>query len=128
MYVIIKALHITAVIVWIGTMAVAPLLRHRTPAPLRASIRGLMSVGLIATWLAGLSLATSAGVLSTQWLRAKLLLVLLLSAWHGVMAGQLRRDDAPAAGAKARASWVPTALLMSIVLVIVLLVILKPSL
>lgn len=46
---------------------------------------------MVATWVLGLFLASSGNWLGSGWLNTKLIVVFLLSALHGVLAGTLRR-------------------------------------
>ena len=91
-YGLVKSLHIVAVIVWIGTMFAAAMHTGRAVDPeilRRWRIGMTVSMGL--TWAAGLYLALSAGWFASGWLMTKLVFVVILSAYHGILTGQLRR-------------------------------------
>lgn len=108
LYDLIKAGHIVAVVTWFGGMlAAALLLRHggkgmsgkdvdgQTMAmSLRAWDRKVTTPAMIATWALGLTMAMSANWFASRWMIAKLVLVVALSALHGVLSGQLRRATA----------------------------------
>jgi len=106
-YLWVKAAHIIFVIFWMAGLFLLPryLVHHQealgTPqadewsvreAKLRAMILG-PSIGLV--WLLGLSLAANDGLFDGQpglgWLHAKLLLVLLLSGYHGWAVGYSKK-------------------------------------
>ncbi len=92
----------------------------------RRLLKAIINPAMIVTILLGLGLATYYGMWSDGWLHAKILLVLLLSASHGVLAKHVRLfagDERPR-----KSSWyrmfneVPTVLFV----LIVILVIFKP--
>ncbi len=101
----IKALHVAAVVAWIGGLlvlssVVAPL--ANAPVPHLPQERRLMiaagrwdrtitTPAMVLAWVLGLGMALHAGWFSSTWLVAKLIVVVALSALHGVMAGTLRR-------------------------------------
>ena len=101
-YLSIKALHLLALITWVGTMLVSPWLiiwADRAPPTLRSQMLGSLRRGyqalsipaMLATWIMGTALAWLGGWFTMHWLIAKLILVLCFSALHGVLSGQLRR-------------------------------------
>lgn len=53
--------------------------------------RTVTTPALLLTWIFGLSLALSAGWLSSGWLIVKLMFVVALSALHGLRSGRIRR-------------------------------------
>ena len=127
-YDLVKAIHVVAVILWIG-VTVAALATLAAPAPLTAladRLRALMSGGLVATWLAGLALAMLGGWFRAEWLQAKLVLVLTLTAAHGVIAGRLRRAASGESTATVTSMGAIIATLAA-VFAIVLLVLIKPA-
>jgi len=107
-YLWVKAAHIIFVIFWMAGLFLFPryLIHHQDAlakpdeaaqwvereAKLRAMIL-TPSIGLV--WLLGLMLAANIGMFNgvpgLGWLHAKLLLVLLLSGYHGWMIGYSRR-------------------------------------
>ncbi|MDX4956563.1 CopD family protein [Delftia acidovorans] len=105
MFMWIKALHVAAVIAWIGGLLVMSVVLGSlatAPVPCLPQERRIMiAVGrwdraittpaMMLTWILGVTMAAHAGWLIPPWLIGKLALVLTLSALHGVMAGTLRR-------------------------------------
>ena len=101
----IKALHLAAVMIWIGGMlslslAIASLSANREPRS-RQELRLIGVVrkwdGMVTTpamllvWILGLTMAHQAGWFLSRWLWIKLPIVALLSGLHGVQSGTLRR-------------------------------------
>ena len=96
MYEWIKALHVIAVISWMGGMLYLPrLFVYHCEAEVgskqsetfkvmeRRLLKAIINPAMIVTWLAGLYLAWAGHFLSAGWFHAKLLLVILLSGVHG---------------------------------------------
>ncbi|MRX11867.1 hypothetical protein GJ697_28960 [Pseudoduganella sp. FT25W] len=101
-YLLLKALHLTAVFTWIGGMLAAAVVlgagapqRCAIPAGvfdhLRTWDRRVTTPAMLLAWIIGLALALLGHWFPQGWLIAKLAFVLLLSGLHGVLAGQLRR-------------------------------------
>jgi len=104
MYAWLKAFHIIAVIAWMAGMLYLPRLfvYHCTAAKgsvqsetfkvmERRLLRAIINPAMVATWVLGLALAwrgpdSSYGWFAAGWLQAKLALVLVLSAVHGLFA------------------------------------------
>jgi uncharacterized membrane protein len=140
MYLLLKALHISALMTWIGGMLLQVFLlrtmarqspRHLVDAPGLLAVavrwdRRLTAPAMLVAWACGLALASKGGWLGAPWLSVKLALVVALSALHGFQAGWLRR----LAGEQARS--LPRLLAHSgvasavVVAAIVLLVVIKP--
>jgi putative membrane protein len=111
MYEWIKAFHIIAVIAWMAGMLYLPrLFVYHCAAEMgsvqsetfkvmeRRLLRGIINPAMIATWVFGLWLAwlgpdSRYGWFASPWLWAKLVLVLALSAVHGMLA-RWRKDFA----------------------------------
>ncbi len=91
MYETLKVIHLTSVVVWMGGMIVASAIPvgDLSEKGVR-NVRLLLTIGIVATWLAGLVLAQQGGWFSAPWLHAKLALVTLLSGLHGVVVARLR--------------------------------------
>lgn len=91
MYELLKVLHLTSVIVWMGGMIAAAAI---PPGSLNnqsvQSLRLLMTIGIVLTWIAGLVLAQQGGWFSSPWLHIKLAIVTILSGFHGVVVARLR--------------------------------------
>ncbi|MEM7504552.1 MAG: CopD family protein [Pseudomonadota bacterium] len=100
-YVLTKAVHLVSVFVWIGGMvAVALSLRHPVLSflrQLRSYDRMVTSPAMVAAWAFGILLAAQGSWFAQSWLALKILLVLILSGLHGVLAGKLRRATSGAA-------------------------------
>ncbi|WP_419898438.1 protoporphyrinogen oxidase HemJ [Roseomonas sp. USHLN139] len=137
----IKALHLSAVIAWMAGLFYLPRLYvYHTPSPVgsdrselfkvmeRRLLRGIMNPAMIVTWLLGLTLVATPGVIdwSAGWWHLKLTSVIGMTAFHmhlaaarkGLLADQRRHSER---------YWrvmneVPTLLM----LVIVIMVIVKP--
>lgn len=100
-YVWIKACHVAAVVAFIGgllatevTSALLPLLETSAAVGARQLSRWnrrLTAPALLLTWVFGLFLSVSGGWVPQLWLTIKLILVLLLSALHGIQSRRFRR-------------------------------------
>jgi protoporphyrinogen IX oxidase len=142
MYDWIKAFHIIAVIAWMAGMLYLPRLfvYHCAAAPgsvqsetfkvmERRLLRAIINPAMIATWAFGLALAwlgpdSRYGWFASGWLWAKIVLVLALSAAHGLLA-RWRKDFAQDRNRHSQRFYriineVPTALMILIVLLAVL--------
>jgi protoporphyrinogen IX oxidase len=99
----IKALHVIAVIAWMAGMLYLPRLfvYHCEAEPgsrqsetfkvmERRLLRAIINPAMIAAWLLGLGLAYWGEWYAFHWLQAKVALVLLLSAIHGLLARWVR--------------------------------------
>ena len=140
----IKAFHIIAVISWMAGMLYLPRLFVYHCAAEKGSVqsetfkvmerrllRAIINPAMIATWVLGLTLAwlgpdSRYGWFASGWLQAKLVLVLVLSAAHGLFARWVK-DFAADRNRHSQKFYriineVPTVLMI----VIVLLVVLKP--
>jgi protoporphyrinogen IX oxidase len=95
----VKALHLIAVIAWMAGMLYLPRLfvYHCGVEPgspqsetfktmERRLLKAIINPAMIATWVLGLWLVWSGGWLAAGWFHAKLVLVLILSAVHGLFA------------------------------------------
>jgi putative membrane protein len=102
----IKAVHLIAAMAWMAGMLYLPRLfvYHCEAAPgsqqsetfkvmERRLLRAIMNPAMVATWALGLWLAWSSEAWSAGWFRAKLVLVVILSAVHGLLA-RWRKDFA----------------------------------
>lgn len=106
-YLWVKAFHIIFVIFWMAGLFLLPryLVHHQealgTPQAAdwvkRETLlrRMILTPSMIIVWLLGLTLAANVGLFDGQpgigWLHAKLLLVLLLSGYHGWAVGYARK-------------------------------------
>src|ERR1700742_1753714 len=93
----IKALHVIAVIAWMAGMLYLPrLFVYHCEAEIgskqsatfkgmeRRVLAAIINPAMIATWVLGLWLAWDQGYFRSGWLHAKLVLVLAMSAMHGL--------------------------------------------
>jgi putative membrane protein len=136
MYDWIKALHIIALIAWMAGMLYLPRLfvyhsvteigsaQSETFKTMeRRLLRAIINPAMIATWVLGLWLAWQGDWFRAPWLHAKLVLVLLLSAAHGLFARWVKDFAADRNRHSQRfyriANEVPTVLLIGIVILVV---------
>jgi putative membrane protein len=139
MYEWIKALHVLAVIAWMAGLLYLPrLFVYHADQPAgcatsetfkvmeRRLLKAIMTPAMIVTWLAGLWLAWSAGWWSAGWFHGKLLLVLGLSAMHGVMVGWVRAFATDSNTRKPRFYRIMNEVPTLIMIGVVILVIVKP--
>ena len=130
-------LHLLSLIAWMAAMLYLPRLfvyhaecgLHSPQAETfkvmeRRLLRGIANPAMIATWVFGILLAWQTGLYTAQWLHAKILLVLILSAFHGICVRWMR---ALATGTSTKsprffriANEVPTVLLILIVILVVI--------
>jgi putative membrane protein len=133
MYEWFKAFHIIAVIAWMAGMLYLPRLfvYHCATEPgsqqsetfklmERRLLRLIINPAMIATWLFGLWLAWQGGWFKAPWLHGKLVLVIALSAVHGMFA-RYRRDFAADRNTRSQKFYrvineVPTVLMILIVI------------
>ena len=98
MYDWLKAFHIIAVITWMAGMLYLPRLfvyhcgaeaRSRQSETFKVMERRLLKIiinpAMLVTWALGLWIAWAGTWLSTGWLQAKIVLVLVLSGLHGLL-------------------------------------------
>ena len=99
----LKAFHVIAVIAWMAGMLYLPrLFVYHCEAEIgskqsetfkvmeRRLLRAIINPAMIATWVLGLWLAWDQGYFKAGWLHGKLLLVLILSAMHGLFSRWVR--------------------------------------
>ncbi|MEM7399440.1 MAG: CopD family protein [Pseudomonadota bacterium] len=133
-YASIKTLHLLSLVTWVGTMLVSPWLvtwadrmppslRSRMLESLRRRYQILSTPAMLGTWTMGIALGSLGGWFAMPWLGAKLLLVLLFSALHGVLSGQLRRlcneQDYRSPMWITRLCWLELAVLTGIIVLVV---------
>src|SRR5450755_4363529 len=142
MYEWIKALHIIAVIAWMAGMLYLPRLfvyhceaekgsvqSETFKVMERRLLRAISNPAMVATWVFGLWLAwlgpdSRYGWFASPWLQAKIVLVLVLSAMHGMVARWVKDFGADRNPHSQRfyriINEVPTILMIGIVLLAVL--------
>jgi putative membrane protein len=132
----VKALHIMSVIAWMASLLYLPRLMvyHAESAPgseksetfkvmERRLLRGIATPSAIATWIFGVWLASLLGAWNDHWLHAKLLLVVCLSAYHGLAVRWVRDFAADRNARPARffrmVNEIPAILMVGIVILVV---------
>ena len=132
----VKALHVMSVIAWMAGLFYLPrLFVYHVDAAKgspqsetfkimeRRLLKAIMNPAIIAVWITGPAIAYGFGEFRSPWLHAKLVLVLLLSGFHGFLAKQVRVFAADAntrSGKFFRAiNEVPTILMILIVILVV---------
>lgn len=133
----LKAFHIMAVIAWMAGLFYLPrLFVYHSGAAVggelsqtlkvmeRRLVSAIMTPAMLASWGLGLWLAAEAGWWRAPWLHSKLLLVVLLTAFHLYLSRELRkfaRDERPGTERYWRiVNEIPTLLMIGIVLLVVL--------
>ena len=117
-YLWLKAGHIVFVIFWMAGLFMLPryFVYHQEAAPgspeealwieREAKLRKIILLpSIIVVWVLGLALAMTTGAFSQGWFHAKLLLVVLLSGYHGYLVAygkKLARGERPLSGKKLR--------------------------
>jgi protoporphyrinogen IX oxidase len=136
LYLWIKALHVIAVISWMAALLYLPRLMvyHCDAEPgskqsetfkvmERRLLRFIATPAMIVAWATGLWMALEAGLVRAGWLHGKLLLVLALSAVHGINAKWIKDfalDRNRHSGRFFRiANEVPTLLMIGIVILVI---------
>jgi putative membrane protein len=136
MYLWIKAIHIIAVIAWMAALLYLPRLMVYHCSAAKGSIqsetfklmerrllRFIATPAMIVAWLAGLWMLYETGAWRSGWMLAKLLLVLGLSAMHGIMAKWVKQFAADTNTRPERfyriANEIPTLLMIAIVVLAV---------
>ncbi|WCS23699.1 CopD family protein [Methylobacterium sp. NMS14P] len=129
-----KALHVACALLFVGGVVASGLLLAAgrtatdldriTPVAmvLRQWDRTVTVPAMLGVWAFGIGLAVSGGWLAFGWLQAKLFLVVILSAIHGLQSGRIRRL---VAGQEYRSS-PASALVAPAVAAIAILAVIKP--
>ncbi len=99
----VKSLHVISVIAWMAALLYLPRLMvyHAESTPgseksetfkvmERRLLRGIATPAMVASWVFGLWMAWLIGAWGDGWFYAKLVCVLLLSGYHGVLARWVR--------------------------------------
>jgi len=137
LYLWLKSLHIFAVIAWMAGMLYLPrLFVYHADAAVgskesetfkvmeRRLLRGIMNPAMIVVWIVGLWMAVSGGWMVAGWMHAKLALVLVMSAVHGLYS-KWRKDfeaDRNTRSASYYRIWneVPAVILIAIIVLVVI--------
>ena len=140
-YLWIKAAHVVSVVLFLGgtftLLLTCAALGTRSgrevdaAVTLRAVVRRwdarVTQPAMIAAWAFGIWAAVIGGVFSDFWLQAKLVFVLLISGFHGTLAGRLRRVDQQGSPGTTEPGLVPVGLTLAAVSGIVVLAVVKPG-
>lgn len=136
LYLWLKAAHVIAVIAWMAGMLYLPRLfvyhaASEAGSPQsetfkvmeRRLLRAIINPAMIATWILGLWLAWDAGFFKAPWLHAKLTLVVILSAVHGLFARWVK-DFAADRNTRSQKFYrivneIPTLLMIGIVILVI---------
>jgi protoporphyrinogen IX oxidase len=136
LYMWLKAFHVIAIIAWMAGMLYLPRLFVYHCETARGSIqsetfkimerrllKAIINPAMIAAWVLGLYLAIDGGWFRSGWLHGKLLLVIALSAVHGVLVKRTRefaedRNTRPAHYYRIL-NEVPTVLMIGIVILVI---------
>lgn len=136
LYLWIKSIHVIAIIAWMAALLYLPrLFVYHADAAVgspssetfkvmeRRLLKYIMTPAMIATWLLGLWLAYEAQFFKAGWLHAKLVLVLVLSGFHGALSKWTRefaqdRNKRPAKFYRYM-NEVPTLLMIAIVILVI---------
>jgi len=132
----IKALHVISVIAWMAGIFYLPRLYvyhtgHAPGSPAaemletmeRRLLKAIMNPAMIATWIFGLWAAVLGGYFSDGWFHVKLVLVLAMTVFHGLL-GKWRKDFSAGTNSRSEqfyrlANEVPTVLMIAIVVLVV---------
>ncbi len=137
LYLVLKSLHIIAVIAWMAGMLYLPRLfvyhcsaekgskqSETFKVMERRLLRAIINPAMVLTWVMGLSLAWLNGYWLQGWFIAKIVLVLAMSAVHGLFSRWRRDFDADRNTRSARfyRFWneVPTLIMIGIVFIVVI--------
>ena len=136
LYLWLKSFHVIAIIAWMAGMLYLPRLFVYHCEAARGSIqsetfkimerrllKAIINRAMIVTWVLGLYLAFAGGWFQSGWLHGKLLLVVILSAVHGVLVKHTRefaedRNTRPARYFRIL-NEVPTVLMIGIVILVI---------
>jgi protoporphyrinogen IX oxidase len=136
LYMWLKAFHVIAIIAWMAGMLYLPRLFVYHCETAKGSIqsetfkimerrllKAIINPAMIAAWVLGLYLAIDGGWFRSGWLHGKLLLVIALSAVHGVLVKRTRefaedRNTRPARYYRIL-NEVPTVLMIGIVILVI---------
>jgi protoporphyrinogen IX oxidase len=136
LYLWLKAFHVIAVIAWMAGMLYLPRLfvyHCETPKGSiqsetfkimeRRLLKAIINPAMGATWILGLVLIWQGGWITSGWLHAKILLVLIMSGVHGMLARFVRdfaedRNTRPAKFYR-MINEVPTVLMIGIVILVI---------
>jgi protoporphyrinogen IX oxidase len=140
MYLWIKALHVAAVVTFIGGLLILSILLGAltsAPAPHLPQERRLMILvahwdkivttpAMAIVWLLGITMAVQSGWFGSSWLLVKLVFVVALSALHSIMSGTLRRMTGSQNFRPSKSLRLASGFTMACTIAVALLVVIKP--
>ena len=132
----LKAFHVIAIIAWMAGLLYLPrLFVYHCDAPKgsiqsdtfkimeRRLLKAIINPAMIAAWVLGLILVWQGGWYASGWLHAKVLLVLILSGFHGFLSRLVKDFAADRNTRPARfyrmINEVPTVLMIGIVILVI---------
>lgn len=135
-YLWLKAVHVIAIVAWMAAMLYLPRLfvyhaevGPRTPQSETFKVmegrllRYICTPAMLVVWITGVTLMIEGGWVRAPWLHAKILLVVLMTGVHGVLAASTRRFGQDVNRKSARyfriLNEIPTVLLIGIVVLVV---------
>ena len=136
LYLWLKAFHVIAIIAWMAGMLYLPRLfvyHSETPKGSiqsdtfkimeRRLLKAIINPAMIVAWVLGLYLVWDGGWYTSGWLHAKVLLVLILSGFHGLLSRLVKDFAADRNTRPARfyrmINEVPTVLMIGIVILVI---------
>jgi protoporphyrinogen IX oxidase len=136
LYLWLKAFHVIAIIAWMAGMLYLPRLfvyHSETPKGSiqsdtfkimeRRLLKAIINPAMIVAWALGLYLVWDGGWYASGWLHAKVLLVLILSGFHGFLSRLVKEFAADRNTRPARfyrmINEVPTVLMIGIVILVI---------
>lgn len=122
---VIKSVHIVAVIVWIGALLVTMLIacKEKMTAPQISASRLAAETAIGVAWAAGIALVLIGGWYTALWWQIKIVLVIAISAIHAIMYSRWKRQSV--SGAECDKS-MPAAVFVLLVLVVMLAIFKRP--
>lgn len=101
-YDLIKVAHLASMVLWIGSAFTVPMVvlglvhtknlqQPSALAALRQAYVWIGGVGIVGTWIFGLTLLSLGQWFNAPWMWAKLAVVIVLSGLHGAISGRLKR-------------------------------------
>lgn len=128
----LKALHVAAALTFVGGLILSSVFLQATAADLPVAMamakavrrwdRMVTTPAMLLVWALGLTMAVTAHWFTAGWLQLKFIVVVVLSALHGMQSGRLRRLTGGAAvKSLAFAPWV-----VACAIIIALLAVAKP--
>lgn len=138
-YLWVKAAHIAAVVFWMGALLTMPriLAYHQESEPgskeeaawvqrERGFIKVVMDPMMYLAWALGLALAANIGAWDQPWFIAKLVILLLMSWFHGWLNGYSRRLAKGIVGITPKKMRMISEIPTPIVIIIIALAVVKP--